>query len=176
MREAVLNAIVHRDYSTGVPIQIKILPDEVIIYNDGGLPEEWTLADLLGQHRSQPRNAAIANAFFRSGQIETWGRGIEKIEEACRAEGRPLPVFQAKSREVSVSFPILASGQTSSPHGDGRGDDNDELTNTERVLAAVAAAPAATQPQLSKTTGLSPRTVSREIQKLRDAGFILRVG
>ncbi|MDR1768339.1 MAG: ATP-dependent DNA helicase, partial [Propionibacteriaceae bacterium] len=38
MREAVLNAIVHRDYSTGIPIQVKVFPNEVIIYNDGGLP------------------------------------------------------------------------------------------------------------------------------------------
>ncbi|MDR2162907.1 MAG: hypothetical protein LBO70_03050 [Clostridiales Family XIII bacterium] len=101
-REAVLNTIVHRDYSTGVPIQIKVFPDEVIIYNDGVLPENWTVAELLARHRSKPRNPNIANAFFRSGQIETWGRGIEKMETACNDEGRPAPVFDATGGEIKV--------------------------------------------------------------------------
>ncbi|MDR0284361.1 MAG: putative DNA binding domain-containing protein [Propionibacteriaceae bacterium] len=117
MREAVLNAIVHRDYSTGVPIQIKVFPHEVIIYNDGGLPDDWTVDDLLGQHRSQPRNPGIAGAFFRSGQIETWGRGIVKIEEACRADNKPLPVFRVKSREVSAAFPVRVGEPPASTTG-----------------------------------------------------------
>ncbi|MDR1387579.1 MAG: hypothetical protein LBJ44_08365 [Propionibacteriaceae bacterium] len=57
-----------------------MFPDEVIIYNDGRLPDTWTVTDLLTRHRSRPRNPNIANVFFRSGMIETWGRGIKKIE------------------------------------------------------------------------------------------------
>ena len=104
LREAILNAIVHRDYTTGVPIQIKIFPDCVIVYNDGRLPENWTVADLLKRHRSRPYNPKIAYTFYRSGYIETWGRGIEKITTSCKSAGKPEPLFEATSSEVTVSF------------------------------------------------------------------------
>ncbi|MDR2567630.1 MAG: putative DNA binding domain-containing protein, partial [Bifidobacteriaceae bacterium] len=109
IREAVINAIVHRDYSGGVPIQIKVFPDELIIYSDGGLPVGWTVEDLLAKHRSLPRNPDIANAFFRSGQIEAWGRGIEKIETASREARKPIPVFRSRPGEVNVTFPFPAT-------------------------------------------------------------------
>ena len=178
MREAVLNAIVHRDYSTGVAIQIKIMPDEVIIYNDGGLPDAWTIADLTGKHPSQPRNSAIANAFFRSGQIETWGRGIEKIEEACRTDGKPLPVFRAKPREVSVSFPIQMSEQRSVPSGTENGTDVGTGGTDLRslVFAAVAQDGSITYDELSVTLSVPRRTIAREIKRLREDGVIQRIG
>ncbi|MDR0990041.1 MAG: winged helix-turn-helix transcriptional regulator [Propionibacteriaceae bacterium] len=114
LREAVLNAIVHRDYSTGVPIQIKVFPDHLVIYSDGGLPHDWTLEKLLGHHDSSPRNPYIANAFFRSGQIETWGRGIEKIEDSSRKAHKPAPVFEVTASEVNVTFPFPDVSTTSS--------------------------------------------------------------
>jgi len=67
MREAILNSIVHRRYETGIPIQIKVFPDKVIIYNDGKLPDNWTVETLLSAHRSEPHNPMIASTFFRSG-------------------------------------------------------------------------------------------------------------
>jgi len=104
-REAITNALVHRDYSTGIPIQIKVFHDKVIIYNDGHLPENWTVSDLLTTHRSVPHNPMLANAFFRAGMIETWGRGIERINSACRNAGMREPVFEYKfGREFSVIF------------------------------------------------------------------------
>ena len=60
----------------------------------------------MTRHGSLPHNPNIANAFFRSGQIETWGRGIEKIETACHDAGVPSPIFTATSTEVRVAFPF----------------------------------------------------------------------
>ena len=103
--EAITNAICHRDYSTGIPIQIKVFPDRVIIYNDGCLSDKWTLHDVLNTHRSEPHNPAIATAFFRAGIIESWGRGITNIKNACEAAGKPEPIFKFKrDREFSVTF------------------------------------------------------------------------
>jgi ATP-dependent DNA helicase RecG len=104
LREAIFNAIVHRDYTTGIPIQIKVFPDSVTIYNDGRLPENWTVIDLLSKHRSRPYNPKIASTFFRAGLIETWGRGIEKITDACREAGKRAPEFKASSSEIAVTF------------------------------------------------------------------------
>jgi len=62
-REAVLNAIIHRDYSTGSPIQIRIYPDKVLIFNDGKLPYNWTVDDLFSMHQSKPY---IGDVSYRS--------------------------------------------------------------------------------------------------------------
>ena len=67
LREAVLNAIAHKDYSSGVPIQIKVFENKIRIWNAGQLPHNWTVANLLASHPSQPSNPDVANAFFRAG-------------------------------------------------------------------------------------------------------------
>ena len=91
LREALLNAVVHRDYAVPAPIQIRVHDDRLRIYNPGSLPEGWTLEKLLGPHPSQPYNPDIANAFFRAGEIETWGRGIDRVFRACKRAGTPKP-------------------------------------------------------------------------------------
>jgi len=91
LREALLNAVVHKDYSSGTPIQISVYPDKLMLWNPGELPPAWTVAKLKGKHPSQLFNPDVANAFFRAGMIEAWGRGIERIMEACRTAKTPVP-------------------------------------------------------------------------------------
>jgi ATP-dependent DNA helicase RecG len=92
-REALLNAIAHKDYSGFVPIQISVYSDKIIFWNEGQLPESWTVKTLLEKHASRPYNPDIANALFRSGYIESWGRGTIKIIKECKQAGIPEPVF-----------------------------------------------------------------------------------
>ncbi len=94
VREALLNAIAHKDYSGGIPIQIKVYPDRLILWNIGQLPENWTVERLLSEHPSLPHNPDIANVFFRSGHIESWGRGVSKMMKGCSLAGLPRPEFQ----------------------------------------------------------------------------------
>ena len=79
LREALLNAIAHKDYSSGSPIQIKVYKDGLFIWNDGEMPNNWTIETLLITHASKSRNPDISNTFFRAGMVESWGRGISKI-------------------------------------------------------------------------------------------------
>ena len=79
VREALLNAIAHKDYSGGTPIQISVYSDKIIFWNEGQLPENWTIENLLTKHPSKAYNPDIANALFRSGYIESWGRGTLKM-------------------------------------------------------------------------------------------------
>jgi ATP-dependent DNA helicase RecG len=106
MREAILNAIVHKDYSTGNPIQISVYDDKLYIANDGRLPETWTLEDLFQKHPSKPHNPSIAYVFYLAGFIETWGRGIEKICEACRKDRVPLPEYSMHISDIMVKFTV----------------------------------------------------------------------
>jgi ATP-dependent DNA helicase RecG len=104
LREALLNAVTHKEYSGGAPIQIRVYDDKIMIWNEGRLPEDWTIEKLLQNHSSRPNNPDIANAFFRSGYVESWGRGISKIEEQCVAAGLPAPQFTPQGSDFWVTF------------------------------------------------------------------------
>ena len=93
VREALLNAIAHKDYSGGTPIQISVYSDKIIFWNEGQLPENWTIENLLIKHPSKAYNPDIANALFRSGYIESWGRGTLKMIRECELAGLPKPIY-----------------------------------------------------------------------------------
>jgi ATP-dependent DNA helicase RecG len=93
IREALLNAVSHKDYSGGVSIQISVYGDKLIFWNEGQLPENWTVENLSIKHPSKPYNPDIANALFRSGYIESWGRGTLKMINECVQFGIPKPNY-----------------------------------------------------------------------------------
>ncbi len=99
IREALLNAISHKDYSGLTPIQIRVYKDKLIIWNEGQLPENWTIDNLIQSHASRPFNPDIANAFFRCGYVESWGRGILKMTELCLGKGMPKPIFNVNNTD-----------------------------------------------------------------------------
>lgn len=104
IREALLNAVAHKDYSGLTPIQIRVYKDKIMMWNEGTLPENWTIGTLLEEHASKPFNPDIANAFFRSGYIESWGRGISKMIDLCAEAGLPKPLYYYKSSGFWVEF------------------------------------------------------------------------
>ena len=106
LREALLNALVHRDNAVTAPVQIRVYENRLRMWNPAVLPEGWTLDTLLGAHSSSPYNPAIANAFFRAGEIEAWGRGVERIFAACEAAGSPKPVLRYDPYDMWVEFPF----------------------------------------------------------------------
>ena len=94
VREAIHNAVAHKDYTGGTPIQISVYKDKIMIWNYGQLPENWTMEKLSkSKHPSMPFNPDIANAFFRCGYIETWGRGFSKMTTQCLVAGLPEPLY-----------------------------------------------------------------------------------
>jgi ATP-dependent DNA helicase RecG len=102
-REILLNAIVHKDYSSCNPIQISVYEDKIYIWNDGEMPEELDSTDkLFLKHASKPYNPKLANVFFKSGMIEAWGRGFEKIKEACALYEGPLPEYEISASGIMV--------------------------------------------------------------------------
>ena len=75
-----------------------------MIWNEGRLPEDWTVNNLLKSHSSRPYNPDIANAFFRSGYVEAWGRGINKMAELCVAQKLPKPTYLVEGSDFWVEF------------------------------------------------------------------------
>jgi ATP-dependent DNA helicase RecG len=96
--------LVHRDYAVAAPVQIRVYEDRLAIWNPAVLPEGWDLNDLLRRHASVPYNPNIANAFFRAGEIEAWGRGIERIFEACRRAETPAPELRLAGHDLWLEF------------------------------------------------------------------------
>jgi ATP-dependent DNA helicase RecG len=103
VREAIINAIVHRDYS-GAPIQISVYDDKIMIWNEGKLPEGFTIEDLKKKHSSRPYNPFIAMAFFKGGLIEAWGRGTINIINECLNANLPEPRFASEFGGISVTL------------------------------------------------------------------------
>jgi len=65
LREAVLNAILHKDYSSGTPVQISVYADKLMLWNPGELPRDWTVARLKAKHPSRPFNPVRPHPLFR---------------------------------------------------------------------------------------------------------------
>jgi ATP-dependent DNA helicase RecG len=93
LREMLLNALVHRNYM-GAPTQIRVYDTKLTVWNHGTLPEGITLDKLTKSHSSYPRNPVLAEACFRGGYIDSWGSGIMKIVDACKAAGLPAPLME----------------------------------------------------------------------------------
>ena len=103
LREAILNALIHRDY-TGAVTQIRVNNNSLEVWNSGLLPEELKTEMLFNQHASIPRNRSLANLFFRAGYIESWGRGTITIAQECKEYGLPLPSFNEQFGGFSIGF------------------------------------------------------------------------
>jgi ATP-dependent DNA helicase RecG len=95
LREAVINAIVHRDYSVPSNVQVEIYDDRVEIWNPGGLLPGITVEDLYKkEHKSVVRNKLIAQIFYDLGYIEKYGSGTIKIIDLCKQNRLPTPEFK----------------------------------------------------------------------------------
>ena len=112
IREAVVNAVIHRDYTRPTPSQIRVYDDRIMLWNPGRLPGGWSPEKLTDNHPSQPHNPVIANAFFLAGLIEAWGRGVQRIIASCKELGSPLPEWRIEPEDgLWVEFPFSARYQ-----------------------------------------------------------------
>ena len=175
LREAVLNAIVHRDYAMAAHIQIRVYPDRLQIWNPGALPGGWTLEKLLGSHPSRPFNPDVANAFFRAGEIETWGRGIQRIFDACREADTPDPGITVETGGFWINFPFSQAYRDSMAPGNGSSGKS-EATTQERILALLRENPEITRKALADRIGITLAGVKYHLANLRQAGRIRHVG
>jgi ATP-dependent DNA helicase RecG len=190
LREAVINAIAHKDYSGQTPIQIQVFDDKLILWNQGQLPEAWTVANLLKNHTSMPYNPMIANAFFRAGLIEAWGRGTLRIVNDCKIAGAPIPTFQYNFSEFMVEFDLKTSDKTPKT-SDKTPKTSDKLPKTsdkpqktsdkdpktsDKILDLIKANSKITIKELAELTNVSARVVETHLQNLKQNHKIIRKG
>ena len=104
IREAITNAICHRDYEISANVQVRIFDDRIEIWGCGHLPEPLTVEDLKQRHRSILRNPLVGKCFFWIKFIEQWGTGTNRIIDACLDHGLPEPVFEELSGSLVVTL------------------------------------------------------------------------
>ena len=160
VREAVFNALIHQDFSVGVPVQISVYKDKLYISNDCVFPTSWTADTLMQKHRSLPHNPDIANTFFRAGFIESWGRGIEKICNLCREYGIAEPEYTVHPNDIMMMF--KANEPVNEP--------------VKLVLAVITENPNLSKEKIAEKIGKSRATVTRALAKLVENGSIKRIG
>ena len=177
-REAILNAIIHRDYNTGSPIQIRVYPDKMLIFNDGKLPDSWTVDDLFTVHKSTPYNPLVAGAFFRSGQVEAWGRGIQKITDSCDLWGKPHPYYKIKTNDVMIGFDteVVSSVKFGEKFVDEFVEKFVDNNVHQAILSLMVKTPTISAKIISEHIGMTSRGVQKNIDTLKRNGFVERVG
>ncbi len=176
VREAIYNALAHNNYAASVPIQIRIEDDAMYISNSCILPRDWTVETLMQSHRSVPFNPSIANAFYRAGYIEAWGRGIQKIMEACHELGTPDPEYTVLGDDLTVKFTALDSSVVTGSKSPKNQLDTLDDTLAERILEVLKDKPTETQAELAKALKVSVASIKRTIKDLSDSGAITRKG
>ncbi len=156
LRESLMNAIAHKDYVNASPIQISIFPDHITFWNAGRLPENWTTENLLETHPSSPHNPKIANAFFRSGDIESWGRGYKRILEAVN-ERKLLPPALEMVSGLMVTYYVDVRSQLLS-----QGLEDRHIT----VVQYAVENGSVTNSDVQRLVSVSKPTASRILQRL----------
>ncbi|MHB8573776.1 MAG: ATP-binding protein [Dehalococcoidia bacterium] len=105
LREALVNALVHRDYGALGDIQVRVEDEQLAIWSPGLLPAGITPADLSREgHLSRRRNGLVATVFHLAGLVERWGTGTTRMIAACIAQGLPPPAFVEIQGGVQVTF------------------------------------------------------------------------
>lgn len=167
LREALVNAFCHRDYTiVGGAVELAIYDGRTEITSSGPLPFGLRIADLLGTHSSNPRNPILADVLYRTGYIEKFGRGIGIIIELCTRAGHPTPEFEDRRGEVVVRFraagyvPPLRIG-------------HDLTERQRRILLALDELGPVSRGQILEAIGadVASDTVGDDLQVLRGLGL-----
>ena len=169
IREATINILCHRDYTSLAHSQIRLYDDKLEFWNSGTLPVTLTPELLLVEHDSMPRNNKIADAFFYMGLIEQWGSGTTRIAHELQAYGYPLPQFKVELGHFRLSF-----------HRTSYAEDLLKKTNlNERQLKVVAYLKnndAISNLEYQKIAEVSNRTAARELKELKEKGIVVSNG
>jgi predicted HTH transcriptional regulator len=164
VREAVINAVAHCDYSqAGAPIRVALFDDRLEVDNPGLLPFGLTVADLpLGV--SKIRNRVIGRVMHELGLVEQWGSGVQRMLAACRDAGLAAPTLE----EIGIRFRVTLHTDRVQPV---------TLDETDRaIVALVRSAEGLATRQIADQIGLTPRATRTRLATLVDRGMVREIG
>lgn len=160
-REAVANALVHRDWMRESYIQISMNKSEIVITSPGGLPNELSEKEFLDSQISIMRNPIIGNIFFRLDIIESFGTGMRRIKNAY-ASSKKKPLFKFYENSLEVTLPIISGLEVLT-------DDQNRIYNAldNKEMASS---------KLTEKTGFGKNKVLELLETLINLGYVEKIG
>ena len=176
VKEAIVNAVCHRDYTSNASVQIMLFRDRLEVWNPGTLPYGLTVQKLHGPHKSLPANPLLADPMYWNGYVEKVGTGTEDIISKCREYGLNTPEFY-QDEDFRVVIWRAGNGE-SVPK---RSNDDPKVvqsvpTDEEKLLEAIKETPSISRAELSKRLNISERQVRKITDLLRKKGILIREG
>ena len=192
IREAIVNAVAHRDYTSNGSVQVMVFADRVEIWNPGSLPPSLSLAQLRQPHGSVPANPLLAEPLYLAQYIERLGTGTADMIRRCREAGLSEPVFSLDDGfRIALARPQPSSSVTTEETEEETKEET-EVENREQaepraargraalsrdqILAKLSADPELTIAELARLLNLSDSGVEYNLRKLRQEGRIRREG
>lgn len=161
-REAIANALVHRDWSISAHIRIAMFPDRIEIKSPGGLPKGITAEEYENGEISCLRNPILGNVFFRMKYIEMFGTGVTRIKHAY-ANARIKPKFVVTDNVISVTLPVI----------------NGKFNVTEdenKIVKALENGLQLSSSEIAKASGFTKTKTLRVIDRLKEKGYVKITG
>jgi ATP-dependent DNA helicase RecG len=176
-REAIVNAVMHCDYfQRSGDIMVEVYRNKVIVSNPGGLVK-WLPKKDFGT-MSRPRNLLIAELLSKTDYVERIGSGINRIKDAMYLAGLAPPIF-----DYDMSFVVTINDKTggvgkgeSSDIGSEKSSDIGSDKSSDKILAILKEQPAISAKTLGEKLNISSRAVEKQLSKLKEHGFIKRIG
>ena len=176
VREALINAFIHRDYNPqSSAIGLAIYDDRMEVFNDGGLLSGVTIEKIKAGF-SKLRNPLIAQVLFRCNLIERWGRGIPDMAKSCLSSGDPIPELFSDNLEFRVTFPFPKSISPPVISLEGEGGINQLTLRQQKIYhllnetGSVGLSPAELMSVLKND--IPERTLRRELKILEGLGLV----
>jgi len=184
IREAIANAVAHRDYRISSAVDVAIFDDRIEIWSPGELPQGMTLEKLNQPHKSVLRNGTIAELLYLVRYIEKWGTGIQNIKDWMADYKLPKPTVTVSGQDfiITLKRPVKSESISST---DTWGNLKKELVekldvglveNTWKVLEQIWKQPKITINEIASNIETSTTTVDKHIAKLKHINVLERIG
>ena len=178
VREALANAFIHRDYASAAgSVSLALYDDRLEVISPGELHFGLTPEKLYLPHESKPWNPWVAKVFYRRGLIETWGRGTLKIAGLMKEAGLAAPTLRVNDDFVTMTFELPADlAQSKSSGTSAQVLEKSSEKSSEKILRHLHETPTMSAKVLAEKLGITSRAVEKQIDHLKKAGIVRRVG
>jgi len=176
LREGIINALIHRDYMISAQTQLRVYDDKIWLWNAGKLPEGISIEQLKKPHASCLRNPLLADIFYKSGYIESWGRGTLNIIDYCTSTNLPEPEMSEEMNGFLLVIHKYGESSEKVPETTQKLPRNYPET-AQKILELIQKDPYITRKELVKIIGnITEDGIKYHLHKLQKEGIIKRIG
>lgn len=175
LREAVANAIIHRNYLLHGMIKVSVFDSKVEISSPGTLFGNLSKREMMSGI-SRLRNPLLADAFHRFRLVEQWGGGVRRIFDLCKENKCPSPHYTIGDDSVTITFKRVTTLRRGKEGPVRRRDSANGSGIRQEIVKMLKKTPRASRKQLAEALNTTPSNVQYHLCKLREEGIVERTG